>query len=339
MKKLDFSIVKNVLRSSSRVLITTHHNPDGDAVGSAMGLYHYLIQEKHLSVNVLIPNQFPDFLKWIPASDQATIFERSPKEGKNLINNADLIFCLDYNAFERVGDFADMLREARGTRIMIDHHPNPGSGFDFTFSTINTSSTAELVYDFITELGGTESLNRNIAECIYAGIVTDTGSFSYLCNHEKTYRVVAELIKLGIDGEHIHRLVYDTFSEDRLRLLGFCLSERMIVLPEYHTAYIYLSESDLKRFNYQIGDLEGVVNYPLSIKNVKFSVLFREQPRKIRMSLRSKGEFAVNEFAESHFKGGGHKNAAGSDSFLTLKETLDKFESLLPQYKEQLDRI
>lgn len=338
MEKKQIESVKKLLESKRKVLITTHHNPDGDAIGSSLGLYHYLCQTHPGDVSVMVPNAFPEFLGWMPGSNDILVFEKDRQQGKALLEEAEVIFCLDYNSFKRVISFQDELANAKAVKILIDHHPQPDTGFDYTFSTVDTSSTAELVYDFIVDLQGGPYMNKELAACIYAGIVTDTGSFSYLCNHGKTYRIVAQLMDTGIDGEKIHGYIYDTFSEDRLRLLGYALSEKLVVLPSYHTAYIFLSKNDFSIFKYQIGDTEGLVNYPLSIKGIRFSALFREQDKKIRISLRSKGNFSVNHFARNHFSGGGHRNAAGADSFLPLKETLAKFESLLPQYKHELER-
>ncbi len=338
MEATKIQSIKELLASNRKILIVTHHNPDGDAIGSSLGLYHYLKQIPDCKINVLVPNDHPQFLAWMSGNEAITIFERNRESGKKLLNEAEVVFCLDFNSFNRVGSFSDDLAASGAVKIMIDHHPFPETYFDYIFSNTLTSSTAELVYDFIVSMGGKDKITRELAECLYTGIITDTGSFSYLCNYEKTYLVVAHLIRTGIDGEKIHGYVYDTFSEERLRLLGYSLSERLVVISEYHTAYIYLSKADFKRFKFQVGDTEGLVNYPLSIKGIRFSALFREQDNKVRMSLRSKGNFSVNEFAREHFSGGGHTNAAGGDSLVGLKETLGKFESLLPQYKDQLER-
>jgi len=216
--------------------------------------------------------------------------------------------------------------------VLIDHHLNPSDEFDFKISCAAVSSTSELVYDFIEAQDDLDLMDREIAENIYTGIITDTGSLSYSCNYIKTYLIIAELFKLGIDGEHIHRLVYDTYSENRMRLLGYCLSDRLIVLPKYKTAYIWLTQDDLLKFDHQIGDTEGVVNYALSIEGITMAALFTERNDRVRISFRSKGEFSVNEFARKHYAGGGHRNAAGGDSFVDMKETLRTFEELLPAY-------
>lgn len=338
MRDIDYKAVRELLTRKKKILITTHTNPDGDAIGSALALYLFFKNRGDYEVHAMVPNNYPGFLKWLNGSDSIIVFDEKKKLGRSLIKEADVIFSLDYNSFDRVETFSKEIEEAQAVKILIDHHPQPKDYFDFSFSTTETSSTAEMIFDFIVELGGLSSIDKAIAENVYTGIVTDTGSFSYLCNYAKTYHAVAELIKKGVDGERIHNLIYDNASENRLRLLGFCLSERLVVLEEYNTAYIYLSQKDMERFNYQVGDTEGVVNYPLSMGKIHFAALFRERNNKIRISLRSKGNFSVNTFARNHFYGGGHKNASGADSFSSLDETLKKFESVLPQYKEDLKR-
>ncbi len=335
MAPIKFSKVKELLNKQANIIITSHLNPDGDAIGSSLAMYNFLLQKNH-NISVITPNEYPAFLAWMPNSDKILIYEHQQEKALELLNNADIVFCLDFNSIQRAEKFSEPLKNSGAIKILIDHHTPSEDNFDYIISTVKTSSASELVYDFIVDLGEKHLINKSIAECIYVGIVTDTGSFSYLCNYEKTYLIIAELIKLGVDCEHIHRLVYDTFSENRLRLLGYCLSEKLKVLDEFHTAYIYLSIDDLKKFNYQVGDTEDVVNYALSIKNVNFAVIFIERKKLIRLSFRSKGEFLVNEFAKKHFEGGGHKNAAGGNSYLSLEQTVKKFEELLPQYRKQL---
>ncbi|MDZ7740898.1 MAG: bifunctional oligoribonuclease/PAP phosphatase NrnA [Bacteroidota bacterium] len=334
--EFDFNKAKELCRQANKILICSHSNPDGDAIGSVLGLYHALNREVNAELKMMVPNDFPGFLKWMPGADRIIIHELKQDISSSYIQEADLIFCLDFNDIDRVESCSKDLLASSATKILIDHHPSPKPQFDLVYSTIQTSSTAELVYQFIGSFNKSEMLGREAAIGLYTGIMTDTGSFSYLCNNESTYLAVAKLISAGVDAEEAHRQVYDTYSSHRLQLLGFCLSERLVILKKYHTAYIYLSQADLERFNYQVGDIEGVVNYPLSIREVKFAVLFREQNGKIRLSLRSKGTFAVNEFAREHFAGGGHRNAAGADSFDKLQKTLQKFEALLPQYMQQL---
>jgi phosphoesterase RecJ-like protein len=231
------------------------------------------------------------------------------------------------------------VKNSNAKRILIDHHPQPENDFDVKISTIETSSTSELIYEFFIEHDGKELIDKKIAECLYTGIVTDTGSFSYSCNFEKTYLVIAELIKLGIDGENIHRLIYDTYSEDRMRLLGYCLSNKLRVFPELHTAYIHITKDELSRYNYKVGDTEGIVNFALAIQGISLAILLTERDNLIRLSFRSKGNFSVNNFARSYFEGGGHRNAAGGNSYLSMENTLIKLEELLKKHKSELKEI
>jgi phosphoesterase RecJ-like protein len=332
---LDFSEIKELLTPNKKIAIVSHTNPDGDSMGSSLGLFHFL-KAYGCEPVVVVPNEYPDFLAWMPGEESILLCTKDKKRAKKTLAEADIIFCLDHNAPSRVGEMEETFKKAGGIKIMIDHHVNPDlNAYDFTFSTTQTSSTSELIFDMMSQLAP-QLINKTISECIYVGIMTDTGSFSYSCNSEKTFRTVAELFKNGIDGVKIHRLVYDTFSEMRLRLLGYCLSEKLVVLPEFHTAYIWLTRDELDRFEFKTGDTEGVVNYALGIKGIKFAALFTEKENKIRISFRSTGNFEANTFARTHFEGGGHKNAAGGDSFVPMKETLEKFEKLLVEYKDKL---
>jgi phosphoesterase RecJ-like protein len=236
----------------------------------------------------------------------------------------------------RAGDMKMILEQFIGTKILIDHHLEPSKEFDFLYSTNKTSSTAELVYDLIEEAGDKNLINKPLAEALYVGLMTDTGSFSYACNHPNTFHIAGNLINAGVDGERIHRLVYDTFSEDRLNLLGFCLSDRLTVRADLGIAYIYLTSADLKRFNYQVGDTEGVVNYALSIDSVNVAVLLTERDKLIRMSFRSKSDFSVNDFARKYFDGGGHQKAAGGNSSESMKITIEKMIKSFENHKDEL---
>lgn len=329
------SFLKNLVSRPHKVLITTHYNPDGDAIGASLALYHFLVKTGH-NVSIIVPNEMPSFLSWMPGSGNVLVYSKREDSGKKLILEAETIFCMDFNSLGRVKLFSKELAEAPGVKILIDHHLQPSDEFDFTFSEINVSSTSELLFKLINHCGYGDLVDLPAAECIFVGIMTDTGSYSYSCEKPDTFHITAELIRLGVNVERIHRKVYDTYSENRMRLLGFCLSERMKVLPLMSTAYIWLSKDDLDTFGYQPGDTEGVVNYALSIENIVMAALFTERDNRIRISLRSKGSFSVNSFARKHFEGGGHRNAAGADSFLSLQETLERFESLLKEYQDEL---
>lgn len=327
--------VSQLLEVPSRIIVTSHYNPDGDALGSSLALTSYLLKKGH-KVSMILPNDFPDFLNWMPGIEDTLIYFHKSKTADELIANASVIFCLDYNAIPRVNLFADKLFAAKGIKILIDHHLQPEDHFDHSFSVINTSSTSELIFDFIVAMDDYSLIDRDIAVNLYVGIMTDTGSFSFACNYPHTYEVVSKLVQKGVDTERAHRLVYDTYSEGRMRLLGFCLSERMVVLHESATAYIWLNKSDMDRFNFKAGDTEGVVNYALSIKDISFAAFFTEKSDRIRISFRSKGNFSVNDFARDHYQGGGHRNAAGGDSYMSMEQTLSAFEALLPGYKDEL---
>lgn len=336
MDNKQLASINELLINKNNFVIIAHNNPDGDAIGSSLALYNFILK-KHKNVKVITPNNYPENLAWIKGAEDILVFNSDTKKCNKVIENADVIFCMDFNALHRVDKVENSLREAKGIKILIDHHLQPELDyFDFAFSKINISSTAELTYNFITQLGGIEAIDINIANGIYTGIVTDTGSFSYSCNYEETFKICASLLKIGIDAEVIHRKVYDTFSENRLRLLGYCLSEKLEVIDEYSTAYIWLTKEDLNRFDYQVGDTEGVVNYALSIDKIKLAALFTEREGVVRISFRSKGEIDVNEFARKYFSGGGHKNASGATSKASLNDTISLFRNSLTHYSKKL---
>lgn len=317
--------------------MVTHSNPDGDAIGASLAMMHYLKCKGH-DVRALVPDDFPDFLKWLPGAKDILIFDDDVKNCSRVLFDADIIFCLDFNSPERVQGMAVPLEQAKGLKVLIDHHLNAVHFCDLEMSVSATSSTSELVYDFIVLMGDENLLNRQMAEALFVGIVTDTGSFSYACNYEHTFHVVACLMRLGINAEHIHRLVYDTWSESRLKLLGYCLNEKLTVMESFATAFIVLSQKELERFNHKIGDTEGVVNYALSIENITLAALITERDDYVKFSFRSKGSFNVNELARMHFSGGGHKNASGANVYLPLDEAVKKFVAILPLYKNELTR-
>jgi bifunctional oligoribonuclease and PAP phosphatase NrnA len=338
LETTDFRKVQTLFDLPRKILLTTHTNPDGDAIGSSLALYGYFRMKGH-EVCVMVPDEFPTFLAWMPGHEDILVFSRNEQKCLQKISEAEVIFSLDYNNLDRLQGAASAVKASKATKVLLDHHKLPANHFDFLMSIVGRSSTAELVYEFIDALGDRNLINKDIAECIYSGIVTDTGSFSYSCNERRTYEIVAELISRDIDGEHIHRLIYDTYSESRLRLLGFALSQKLVVLPEFHTAYISLTKEDLDRFNYQVGDTEGVVNYALSIEGINLAALFSERDGVIRASFRSKGKFKCDVLARDHFDGGGHANAAGAYSHISMDDTIRKFRDLLPGYQESLKSV
>jgi len=337
LEKQQLEEIRRYILNGSKIAITTHTNPDGDAIGSSLAVYRYL-KNQGANVEAVVPNQFPGFLHWLTSSSELVIFEKNAKEARRILNEADLIFCLDYNAISRVGAVADDLKAAKGKKLLIDHHISPETeSFDYIISETNTSSTGELVFDFISAMGDLDKIDRQIAECLYTGIITDTGSFSHSCNNAKTYRTTAELIEFGVDAKRVHGLIYDTFSENRLRLLGYSINERMLVWDELRTALIYLTKEDLKKFNYQVGDTEGVVNFALSMDKVNMAVLVTEKDKKIRLSFRSKGDFSVNDLARKYFNGGGHRNAAGGNMSKPIMEVVEEIKMVVGKYKQELD--
>lgn len=329
--KLIRPVTKLLSDKSKKIVIVSHVNPDGDAIGSSLGLYHFLHNSGYKNVDVISPNGFPDFLKWMPGADKIIIGTKSTSISTIKIKEAEVIFCLDFNDIERTEDLSNRLKKAKGYKILIDHHPDPKDHFNHIISEVSSSSTAELIYELILLIESEKAIDKRVAECLYAGIVTDTGSFSYACNNPRTYEIVSHLMKQGIDGENIHRLIYDTYSEDRMRLLGHCLGPNLVVLHKYKTTYIYLSAEDLKRFNYQEGDTEGVVNYGLSIEGIKLAAIFIEKKENIKISFRSEGDVNVNNLARKYFNGGGHKNAAGGNYKDTLNNTIQFFENIVKE--------
>lgn len=338
MENNDFIDISQLLSTQRRILITTHINPDGDAIGASLALFLYLKKRGH-QVWVMIPDPYPEFLAWMPYAKDILIFKREPQICRNIIDQAEIIVAADYNCFDRINEMGVLAKKSPAVKVLIDHHLNPSDEFDHKISCTGVSSTSELVYDFIEARNDLSLMDRDIAEHIYTGIITDTGSLSYSCNYIKTYLIIAELFKLGIDGEHIHRLVYDTYSESRLRLLGYSISHQLVVLPEYHTAYITLTKTDLDRFNHQIGDTEGIVNYALSIEGINLAALFMDRDEIVKISFRSKGNFSVDALARDYFKGGGHRNAAGANCSTSMDETVRLFLQILPQYQSQLNSV
>ena len=335
MIDFDFEHIKPLFSTKRKILLTSHTNPDGDALGAGLALFHFFKQMGH-EVYFMVPNNFPGFLDWMPASSQILIFDTHRNNCESTIKSADILFSLDYNSPQRLGDAEHVFRESSAIKVLIDHHINPErEAYDYVYSTVNISSTSELVYLFMEAIDDS-LINKEIADCVFTGIMTDTGSFSYNCNYPGTFNIVAKLINKGLQTHEVNRLVYGTFAESRLRLLGFSLSEKLVVKPEYHTAYIALTGDELKHYNYQTGDTEGLVNYALSVKETRFAALFTQRKDKIRISFRSVGEFSVNDFAREHFYGGGHRNAAGGDSYDDMPTTIAKFESLLERYAEKL---
>ena len=338
MNKKDLAKVKLLLSSPKKIVIVSHKNPDGDAVGSSLGLYHFLKKLNH-DIAVIMPNDYPEFLKWMPGQNIIKDYETDKETANNLINNADIIFTLDFNSLPRAGEMASCLKNSPAVKIMIDHHQQPDDYAEYVYSDVEICSTSQMIYHFINMLGEGQLIDKTIGTCLYTGIMTDTGSFRFSSTTSTTHRVVADLIDKGVENSIIHNKVFDTNSYNRLQLLG-CALNNLKVIPELKTSYITLSQKELNKFNFRKGDTEGVVNYGLSVKDVIFSAIFIEHKQEgiIKISFRSNGDFSVNEFARAHFDGGGHTNAAGGRSNLSLKKTVEKFISILPDYKKDLNK-
>lgn len=336
MKEYQIKKVQSLLSTPKKIVIIPHKNPDGDAMGSSLGLMHYLKTKGH-QVQVISPNEYPDFLKWMPGDNTVMKFDYKQSESIHIIKEADLIFTLDFNSFNRIEEMKVYLEEATADFIMIDHHQQPDDYATVTYSDVHMSSTCEMVYNFIDALGDKELIDAKIANCLYAGIMTDTGSFRFSSTTSQTHRIVANLIDKGAQNTAIHDAIFDSNSMDKLHLLGVALNN-MVLLKEHNTVYITLSKAELEKHNFKKGDTEGFVNYGLSVENVKLSIIFIENNDGdyIKISLRSKGNFSVNEMARMHFNGGGHINAAGGRSNLSMEETILKLKRILPDYKSQL---
>ncbi|MFV8270246.1 DHH family phosphoesterase [Flavobacterium sp. GT2N3] len=333
MKIQDIQAIQLLLSTPKKIAIIPHRGPDGDAMGSTLGLYHFLLKNNHYPV-VISPNEFPDFLAWMPGSETVKIYEKDKENCTTLLEEAELVFTLDFNALHRTGEMEHALAKLKAPFIMIDHHQKPDDYATFTYSDTSFGSTCEMIYNFILFLGKKEAIDKTIGTCIYTGILTDSGSFRFPKTTGTTHRIIAELIDLGVENTEIPNLLFDNSSFGRLQLLGRAL-QNMKVLTDHQTAYTTLTQNELNSFDYVKGDTEGIVNYGLSIKGIVFTAIFIEnkEEKTIKISFRSQGDFDVNQFARDHFNGGGHRNAAGGKSEVSMEETVRKFENLVTTLK------
>lgn len=327
--------VRSLLSTPRKIVIVTHWSPDGDAIGSSLGLYNYLLKKKH-SVTVITPNDYPKFLAWMKGNGKVLDYQKKERSAKSAIAGAELVFCLDFNSLGRIDKMGEEVRRSAAVKFIIDHHLQPEDFAKYMLHSTEACSTCELIYDFIVLMGDKKLIDKDIANCIYTGIMTDTGSFRFPSTTAKTHRIIAELIAAGAENAEIHNRIYDDNTESKLKLLGYCLNDKLRVLPEYRTAFFSISDAELKRYNYKKGDTEGIVNYALSIGGIRFAAFFVERDGIVKTSFRSKGSFDVNKFARAHFSGGGHVNAAGGMTELPLAQAVEKFTALLPEYKKQL---
>jgi phosphoesterase RecJ-like protein len=324
MRKDSPATFKKLLRNAQKIALVTHWSPDGDAMGSLLALYHFLVAEGH-SVSAIVPNSYPDFLTWLPGNNRVINFSLSEKKATRALETADLIFTLDFNSYKRLEKLGQVLEKSVAPKVLIDHHQQPENYASYYYTDVKACSTCELVYDLIVAVGAAKRIDKRIAACLYTGIMTDTGSFRYPVVTFRTHQIVSELLKTGIKPSDIHSEVYDNYSINRMKLLGYALNEKLRIIDGYPVAYFTLSEKELNRFHYRKGDTEGLVNYPFSIRGIRLCALFNENEGVVKVSLRSKGNLDVNKFAREFFNGGGHVNAAGGKGTGSLAEVEEKF--------------
>ena len=324
-----------LVSSADNIVITAHKSPDGDSIGSSLALYRYLRQE-HDNISICHPDKAPHFLHWIPGFDTIQTFEQNSAQVTDLMSQADLIFCLDYNSPGRIGKMDDLLANSKAKKIMIDHHRDPAQGFvDLMFSDPATCSTAQLIFELIEARQELSKINEAVATAIYSGIITDTGSFRFSSVTPKTHEIAAYLIENGLDHSRIHENIFDTNTENRIKLVSYALLEKLVVINEFQTAYISLTKAEQERFSAAKGDTEGLVNQALALAGIKMAVFFKEADGIIKISFRSTGSIPVNDMARNHFTGGGHLNASGGKYVGKMKDAISKFVTILPNFVEE----
>lgn len=327
--------IESVIRQKDPVVIISHVNPDGDAIGSSVALALYF-KKKGVPATVIIPNEVPDFLRWLPGFEAVLTYKRNKAACKLAVSEASTIFLVDFNDPARIAKLEQDIKASDAYTVLIDHHQNPTDFADITISESWRGSAGEMIYLLMKEIDGSGFLDKDIATCLYVAIMTDTGNFRYGSSYAEIFNIAGELVMAGIDKNQIFTNVYDSYSEARMKLMGYCMSEKMVVLPKYNAAYISLTREELKRFDHQVGDTEGFVNIPFSIKGILVTALFIEKKDHVKISLRSKGEFSVDRLASKYFRGGGHINAAGGEYDLPLEKTIKKFESILAEFEDEL---
>ncbi|MBL7942246.1 MAG: bifunctional oligoribonuclease/PAP phosphatase NrnA [Flavobacteriales bacterium] len=335
LKSAEISKARELVAGASKIVITTHKSPDGDAIGSSLALWH-LLREAGKQAVVIVPDDIPGFLKWMKGTDGILVHFYAKNKAEELIAQADLVFMLDYNNLNRTGAMEGPLRESKADFILIDHHRQPETFPTLVYSDTSQCSTAQMIYKFMVWMDWKQYLNRDIGACIYCGIMTDSGSFRFPSVTPETHHIVAHLVEEGVDHSYVHRMVHDNNSEDRLRLIGYALGKKMEVLEDCSTAIISLTEDELKRYNQQPGDTEGLVNQALSIGKVNLAAFFRESGGEVRLSLRSKGQFDVNRMARESWNGGGHLNAAGGSTSEPIEEALARFRAQVRSMAEMI---
>ncbi|QIX62163.1 bifunctional oligoribonuclease/PAP phosphatase NrnA [Hymenobacter sp. BT18] len=333
----DTSALQELLAQPRQIFITTHHKPDADALGSSLGMAGYLRKKGH-HVTVVTPSDYPDFLAWMPGNEEVIVYEPDQNDAqvRDLISRAEVLFCLDFSCLGRISELGEYIRAASGTKVLIDHHQEPEQFADLDFSNAKAAATAELVFEVIRDMGDQALIDKGIGECLYAGIMTDTGSFRHPSTSRNVHLIIAELLNADIDLSAVHRRIYDSHSEMRLRFLGFVLKDKLTVLREFNTAYIAITQDELRQYQSKTGDTEGLVNFALSIEGVVFAAILIDRGNAVKISFRSVGDFSVSDFSRQHFQGGGHHNAAGGISYEPLDTTVQRFLGLLPHYQTQL---
>lgn len=339
MNSSEIKELQELLATPRKIVVVPHRNPDGDAIGSCLALHQFLKARGHHS-HLVAPNDYPAFLKWLPGESEVIKYDQQRKKSDHLLEEAEFIFTLDFNSFPRAGDMAEKLAKCEATFVMIDHHQQPDTYAKFMSSDVESSSTCQMVYHFIEKFDAVNEITPEIATCLYTGIMTDTGSFRFPSTTSDTHRVIASLIDCGAKNASIHQKVMDTNSIEKIQLLGVAL-ENMRVIEDCRTAYITLSQQELDDHHFKKGDTEGFVNYGLSLKGIVFAAIFIENKAEniVKISLRSKGDFDVNQFSRTHFQGGGHKNAAGGKSDDSLSETITYFEKTVKGCKKELNKV
>lgn len=334
----EINALKEQINKAGNAVIISHYNPDGDAIGSSLAMYH-LLRKLGVDTRVIMPNNYPDFLKWMPGSKEMIIYEESKEAAEQLIENADLIFCMDFNHLTRIREMGALVARSKAWKVMIDHHINPDAFPDFIRHNPQASSTAELVYELILELGEKALIDRDMAACIYTGILTDTGAFQFSSTTPRVHRIAADLLEIGINGYEIYDKIFNSYDENRLKFFGFCWTRRMEIIADGRAGIIGVSAADQFRFKLKKGDTEGLVNTPLQIKGVVLSAFAKVQDKVVKLSFRSKGPIDVNQLARSYFNGGGHVNAAGGMMEEPLEEVMKKIKRIIPEYLKQYQNI
>lgn len=326
--------LRTLIETSDNMVITAHMSPDGDAMGSTLALYHVL-KSIGKTVTVVVPDDVTKQLSFLPGFKEVTVYCRNKATATETVRNAGLIFCLDYNDFGRIDQLAPAVEASSAKKVMIDHHLNPSDKCDVTISSPGHSSTCMLLFEVLTCIGLGDKISSEAANCILTGMMTDTGNFSYNANDPDIYPIVGELIKKGADKNKLNKLLFDTFSESHLRINAYAIYKKMKVFKEYGAALITLTRDELNIHHYSRGDTEGLVNRPLAIPGIVYSVFLREEERYIKVSMRSVGDFPCDEICSKYFNGGGHQNAAGGEFPGSMAQAVEVFKSILPTNKKQ----